>query len=75
MNVSNRSQRTKCKAATEVIMADMVVATEVATAAVMVVDMVAKEATEVVEDTVVQCTVKDTKADQVWILVFYLKLL
>ena len=59
----------------EVIMADTVVATEVAMAAVTVVDMVAKEATEVVEDTVVQCTVKDTKADQVWILVFYLKLL
>ena len=59
----------------EVIMADTVVATEVAMAAVTVVDMVAKEATEVVEDMVVQCTVKDTKADQVWILVFYLKLL
>ena len=55
-------------------MADMVVATEVATAAVMVVDMVAKEATEVVEDTVVQCTAKDTKVDQVRILLFYLKL-
>ena len=46
-------------------MADTVVATEVAMAAVTVVDMVAKEATEVVEDMVVQCTVKDTKADQV----------
>ena len=44
---------------------DMVVVTEVATEAVTVVDMVAKEATAVVEDMVVQCTVVDTKADQV----------